>query len=84
MDYISPEGLDRRRFLQYAAGVGAMIGLAGSSLLSDSLASAQETSAASAHSRLPDGELATQVFASGDITLEPPGITVTVEEFYLD
>ena len=36
------------------------------------------------HSRLPNGELATQVFASGEITLEPPGIAVTVAEFYLD
>jgi hypothetical protein len=54
MDYISPEGVDRRRFLKYAAGVGAMIGLAGSNL--DSLGLAQGTSAAmSEHSRLPDG-----------------------------
>ena len=36
------------------------------------------------HSRLPNGELASQVFTSGEIALDPPGITVTVEEFYLD
>ena len=54
MDYISPEGMDRRRFLKYAAGVGAIIGLAGGNL--DSLGLAQGTSAAmSAHSRMPDG-----------------------------
>ncbi|HEX4173069.1 MAG TPA: Uma2 family endonuclease [Acetobacteraceae bacterium] len=36
------------------------------------------------HSRLPNGEFASQVFTSGEITLDPPGIEVTVEEFYLD
>ncbi len=36
------------------------------------------------HSRLPDGEIATQVFVSGEIRLDPPGITMTVEEFYVD
>jgi Uma2 family endonuclease len=36
------------------------------------------------HSRMPNDQVATQVFASGEITLDPPGITVTVEEFYLD
>jgi Uma2 family endonuclease len=36
------------------------------------------------HSRAPNGEIATQVFASGEIRLDPPGITVTVEEFYID
>lgn len=36
------------------------------------------------HSRLPDGGVATQVFGSGPIRLDPPGITITVEEFYLD
>ena len=36
------------------------------------------------HSRLPNDEVATQIFISGQIGLEPPGITVTVEEFYLD
>jgi hypothetical protein len=29
-------------------------------------------------------QIATQVFASGEIRLDPPGIIVTVEEFYLD
>ncbi len=36
------------------------------------------------HSRLPDNDIATEVFLSGDIALAPPGITVTVEEFYTD
>lgn len=36
------------------------------------------------HSRMPNDQVATQVFESGDIRLDPPGITVTVEEFYLD
>ena len=36
------------------------------------------------HSRMPNDQVATQVFASGEITLSPPGITVTVEEFYRD
>ena len=36
------------------------------------------------HSRMPDGEVATQVFVSGEMRLDPPGITVTVEEFYAD
>ena len=36
------------------------------------------------HSRTSSGDLATQVFASGEIALDPPGITLTVEEFYED
>jgi len=36
------------------------------------------------HSRMPNDQIATQVFASGEIRLDPPGITVTVEEFYAD
>jgi Uma2 family endonuclease len=36
------------------------------------------------HSRLPDGQVATEVHVSGAILLDPPGITVTVEEFYAD
>ncbi len=36
------------------------------------------------HSRRPDGDIATQVFVSGEIDLELPGITLTVEEFYSD
>jgi hypothetical protein len=33
---------------------------------------------------MPDGEVATTVFVSGEIRLDPPGIAMTVEEFYLD
>jgi len=36
------------------------------------------------HSRTPNDQLATQVFVSGEIRLDPPGIVVTVEEFYMD
>jgi Uma2 family endonuclease len=36
------------------------------------------------HSRMPTGEVATQVFVSGDLRLDPPGVTMTVEEFYAD
>jgi len=36
------------------------------------------------HSRLVNGGIATQIFVSGDITLDPPGITTTVEAFYVD
>ena len=36
------------------------------------------------HSRKPDDQVATQIFASGEIGLDPPGIMVTVEEFYVD
>lgn len=36
------------------------------------------------HARMPTGELATEVVTSGTISLDPPGVTVTVEEFYLD
>ena len=36
------------------------------------------------HSRMPNDQLATQVFVSGEIRLDPPGITMTVEEFYVD
>jgi Uma2 family endonuclease len=36
------------------------------------------------HSRMPDGEIATQVFVSGEIRLDPPGIMMMVEEFYID
>jgi Uma2 family endonuclease len=34
------------------------------------------------HSRIPNDQIGTQVFLSGEIRLDPPGITVTVEEFY--
>jgi Uma2 family endonuclease len=36
------------------------------------------------HSRMPNDQVATQIFASGEIRLDPPGITITVEEFYVD
>lgn len=36
------------------------------------------------HSRLPNEQLATEVRVSGEIVLDPPGITVAVEEFYQD
>jgi Uma2 family endonuclease len=36
------------------------------------------------HARTPDDKLATQIFVSGEIRLDPPGITITVEEFYID
>jgi Uma2 family endonuclease len=36
------------------------------------------------HSRLPNGEVATEIFTTGPINLDPPGIIVTVEEFYVD
>lgn len=36
------------------------------------------------HSRMPNNEVATQIFMSGAIVLDPPGIMVTVEELYAD
>ncbi len=36
------------------------------------------------HLRMPDGGVATEVFESGEIRLDPPGITMTVEEVYVD
>ncbi|HVC61133.1 MAG TPA: Uma2 family endonuclease [Acetobacteraceae bacterium] len=36
------------------------------------------------YSRMPNDQVATQVFVSGEIRLDPPGITVTVEEFYAE
>jgi Uma2 family endonuclease len=36
------------------------------------------------HARMPNDQLATQVCVSGDIRLDPPGIVVTVEAFYVD
>jgi Uma2 family endonuclease len=36
------------------------------------------------HSRLADDQVATEVHVAGAILLEPPGITLTVEEFYVD
>jgi Uma2 family endonuclease len=36
------------------------------------------------HSRMPNDQVASRVFVSGAISLEPPGITLSVEEFYAD
>ena len=36
------------------------------------------------HSRMPNEQVATQILASGEIQFDPPGITMTVEEFYVD
>jgi Uma2 family endonuclease len=36
------------------------------------------------HSRTSDDQLVTEVHVSGVIRLDPPGITLSVEEFYLD
>ena len=36
------------------------------------------------HSRMADGEIATEVFVAGEIALDPPGISVAVEAFYVD
>jgi Uma2 family endonuclease len=36
------------------------------------------------HSRMPNAEVATQIFVSGKIGLDPPGLMMTVEEFYAD
>jgi len=33
---------------------------------------------------MPNDQVATQIFASGEIRLDRPGITMTVEEFYVD
>jgi Uma2 family endonuclease len=36
------------------------------------------------HSRTAGGEIATELFVSGEIQLDPPGITVMVKSFYAD
>jgi len=36
------------------------------------------------HSRLPDGGIGTEIFTAGELRLDPPGITLAVEEFYAD
>ena len=36
------------------------------------------------HSRMANGQIATEVFVSGEIRLDPPGIMMTVAEFYAD
>src|SRR5437763_1338470 len=53
---IAGQPLDRRRFLQYAAGVGAMVGLSGTALARAQQAIADANQATgSSDSRLPDG-----------------------------
>jgi Uma2 family endonuclease len=36
------------------------------------------------HSRLSNGDAATEVFSSGQIVLHPPGLTLGFDEFYAD
>ncbi len=36
------------------------------------------------HSRLPNGDVATEVFTSGQIVLDPPGLTLAFDDFYTD
>jgi Uma2 family endonuclease len=36
------------------------------------------------HSRMPGGDVATKVCASGDIALDPPGLTLAFADFYAD
>jgi Uma2 family endonuclease len=36
------------------------------------------------HARMPDDQVATQVCVAGEIRLDPPGIALTVEAFYID
>lgn len=36
------------------------------------------------HSRSANAEITTQIFMSGEIRLDPPGITMAFDEFYLD
>jgi Uma2 family endonuclease len=36
------------------------------------------------HSRAPGGDIATEVFTSGDFMLEPPGVTLAFADFYTD
>jgi Uma2 family endonuclease len=43
-----------------------------------------ETSRIVRHSRLPEGGIATEVFTAGELRLNPPGITLAVEDFYGD
>jgi hypothetical protein len=35
-------------------------------------------------SRATNDQIATQIFMSGEISVDPPGILVTVEAFYID
>src|SRR5581483_11001919 len=55
-DRVAVEGVDRRRSLQYAAGVAAMIGIANNAIAQPSTSIAQARSAATpTDSRLPVG-----------------------------
>jgi len=36
------------------------------------------------HSRLPNDQIATQIFTSGEISLDPPGAAASVKEFNAD
>lgn len=36
------------------------------------------------HSRISDNDIVTEIFTSGEIRLDPPGIAVTVEDFYAE
>jgi len=36
------------------------------------------------HARRPDGDVTTERVTDGDIVLDPPGITVALEDFYID
>ena len=36
------------------------------------------------HSRAADGQVATEVVVAGEIALDPPGLTVALNEFYVD
>jgi len=54
-DHVQPERVNRRRFLQYAAGVGAVIGLGSSGLRGSVVSGEVSSEAISTNSRLPDG-----------------------------
>lgn len=43
-----------------------------------------ETQRVVRHSRRPDGDVATELFTSGEIVLDPPGLTLALDEFYTD
>jgi Uma2 family endonuclease len=36
------------------------------------------------HSRQPNGDIATQIFTAGEIVLDPPGLTLALDDFYID
>jgi hypothetical protein len=36
------------------------------------------------HSRMPNDQVATQIFVSGEVRLDPPGIVMAVDKFYAD